>query len=284
LLERRPSDARLIELPKVCPVCGSAVVRVADEAVARCTGGRTVCAAQRKEWIKHFASRRAMDVEGLGDKLIEQLVDRGDVKTPADLYALDAVALATLERMGERSASKVIAAIEDSRKTTLPRVLFALGIPDVGESTALALAEQFGSIEALMAASEAEIQQTPDVGPVVARELAQFFAAPANRELVSALRERGVNWSDMPRRAADLPLAGLTLVLTGTLANTKRDEAEDALRSLGAKVSGSVSKKTSFVIAGADAGSKLAKAQELGIRVLDEDALRQILETKRPPG
>jgi DNA ligase (NAD+) len=283
LLDRRPSDARLIELPKVCPVCGSPVARVADEAVARCTGGRTVCMAQRKEWLKHFASRRAMDIEGLGDKLIEQLVDRGDVKTPADLYALDAAGLATLERMGERSAAKVVAAIDDSRKTTLPRVLFALGIPDVGESTALALAEQFGSIEALMAASEAEIQQTPDVGPVVARELAQFFATAANREIVSVLRERGVTWADMPRRAADLPLAGLTFVLTGTLANTKRDEAEHALRALGAKVSGSVSKKTRFVVAGADAGSKLAKAQELGVRVLDEDALTQILETKRPP-
>jgi DNA ligase (NAD+) len=283
LLDRRPSDAREIELPRVCPVCGSPVARVEDEAVARCTGGRTVCAAQRKEWLKHFAGRRAMDIEGLGDKLIEQLVDRGDVHTPADLYSLEAPGLATLERMGERSAAKVVTAIDVSRKTTLPRVLFALGISEVGESTALALAEQFGSIEALMSASEAEIQQTPDVGPVVARELVQFFATPANRELVSVLRARGVSWPDMPRRAADLSLAGLTFVLTGTLANTKRDVAEDALRSLGAKVSGSVSKKTSYVVAGADAGSKLAKAQELGVAVLDESALAQILETKRPP-
>ncbi len=283
LLERRPADARVIVLPAQCPVCGSAVARVEGEAVARCTGGRVVCAAQRKEWIKHFAGRRAMDIEGLGDKLIEQLVDRGQIASPADLYRLDAATLAALDRMGDKSAAKVLAAIDTSRKTTLPRVLFALGIPDVGESTALALAEQFGSLDALMSARAEQIEQTPDVGPVVAGEVAKFFADPANRELVAALREGGVVWPDLQRRASDLPLTGLTFVLTGTLSTLKRDAAEEALRALGAKTSGSVSKKTHFVVAGADAGSKLEKANALGVRVLDEAALQQILETKRPP-
>jgi DNA ligase (NAD+) len=283
VLERRPADARHIVLPRQCPVCGSRVERVADEAVARCSGGRNVCAAQRKEWLKHFASRRAMDIEGLGDKLIEQLVDRQQVRTPADLYALDVGTLASLDRMGEKSAANVVAAIDTSRKTTLPRLLFALGISDVGEATALALAEQFGSLEALMDARAEQIEQTPDVGPVVAGEVARFFAAAENRELVAELRRRGLTWPDLTRKATDLPLAGFTFVLTGTLTRLKRDEAEDALRALGAKASGSVSKKTHYVVAGADAGAKLAKAQELGVRVLDEMQLIEILETKRPP-
>jgi DNA ligase (NAD+) len=283
LLDRRPADARTVVLPTSCPVCGSPVARVEGEAVARCTGGRVVCAAQRKEWIKHFAGRRAMDIEGLGDKLIEQLVDRDQISTPADLYRLDAAALAALDRMGDKSAAKVLAAIDASRKTTLPRVLFALGIPDVGESTALALAEQFGSLEALMTARAAQIEETPDVGPVVAGEVAKFFADPANRAWVAALQAGGVSWPNLERRASDLPLSGLTFVLTGTLSTLKRDAAEEALRALGAKTSGSVSKKTHYVVAGAEAGSKLEKANALGVRVLDEAALQQILETKRPP-
>jgi DNA ligase (NAD+) len=259
------------------------VERVADEAVARCVGGRRVCAAQRKEWLKHFASRRALDIEGLGDKLIEQLVDRALVTSPADFYRLGAADLAALDRMGEKSAANVVAAIDASKRTTLPRVLFALGVSDVGESTALALAEQFGSLDALMDAPIEMIQTTPDVGPVVAGEVRKFFDAAENRALVADLRERGVTWPDLATRAADLPLAGLTFVLTGSLTDLKRDAAEDALRALGAKVSGSVSKKTSYVVAGADAGSKLTKAQELGVRVLDENELKQILENKRPP-
>jgi DNA ligase (NAD+) len=185
--------------------------------------------------------------------------------------------------MGEKSAANVVAAIDTSRKTTLPRLLFALGISDVGEATALALAEQFGSLEALMDARAEQIEQTPDVGPVVAGEVARFFAAAENRELVAELRRRGLTWPDLTRRATNLPLAGFTFVLTGTLTRLKRDEAEDALRALGAKASGSVSKKTHYVVAGADAGAKLAKAQELGVRVLDEMQLIEILETKRPP-
>ncbi len=283
LPERRPADARPIVLPKRCPVCASPVVRLADEAVARCTGGRRVCAAQRKEWLKHFASRRAMDIEGLGDKLIEQLVDRGVVSTPADFYRLSVQELAALERMGEKSAANVIRAIDRSRATTLPRVLFALGVPDVGESTALALAEQFGSLDALMNASSEQIEQIPDVGPIVAGEVQRFFSDAENRQLVADLRGRGVSWPDLAGRGGEMPLTGLTFVLTGTLTEFKRDAAEDALRALGARVSGSVSKKTSFVVAGADAGSKLTKAQELGVRVLDEGDLKQILESKRPP-
>jgi DNA ligase (NAD+) len=283
LTERRPADAHRIILPAKCPVCDSPVERVADEAVARCVGGRRVCAAQRKEWLKHFASRRALDIEGLGDKLIEQLVDRALVTSPADFYRLGAADLAALDRMGEKSAANVVAAIDASKRTTLPRVLFALGVSDVGESTALALAEQFGSLDALMDAPIEMIQTTPDVGPVVAGEVRKFFDAAENRALVADLRERGVTWPDLATRAADLPLAGLTFVLTGSLTDLKRDAAEDALRALGAKVSGSVSKKTSYVVAGADAGSKLTKAQELGVRVLDENELKQILENKRPP-
>jgi DNA ligase (NAD+) len=271
-------------MPTNCPVCGSPVVRAADEAVARCSGGPRVCSAQRAEWIKHFAGRRAMDIEGLGDKLIEQLVDSGRVQTPADLYALDVTALAQLERMGEKSAGNVIAAIERSKQTTLPRVLFALGIAQVGESTARALAEQFGAIEALQAASAAAIEQTPDVGPVVAREVAAFMALADNRALIARLCALGVHWPvQQGVSGSDAPLAGLTFVVTGTLNGLSRDEAEDQLRALGAKVSSSVSKKTSFLVVGADAGSKLNKAQALGVRILDEAALLAALNTRRPP-
>lgn len=283
LAERRPEGVREVRLPSACPVCGSPVVRDADAAVARCTGGFR-CSAQRKEQLRHFAARRALDIEGLGEKLIDQLVDAGLVRTPADLFRLDRTALAGLARMGEKSADNLLAALDRARETTLPRFLFALGIREVGEATAASLAGHFGGLEALMAADLDAVQQVPDVGPVVAARVVEYFADAGNRELVERLREAGVRWPAPVRAtAADQPLAGLTFVLTGTLESMGRDAAEDALRSLGARTSGSVSKKTHFVVAGADAGSKLRKATELGVRVLDEAALSRILETKRPP-
>ncbi len=282
VVERRPRDARVIRLPAHCPVCGSRVQRDADEAVARCTGGYA-CAAQRCERILHFASRRAMDIEGLGDKLVEQLVTARLVDDPADLYELSVEQLAALERMGPRSAAKLHAAIRDSRATTLPRLLFALGIRDVGESTALALTRHFGSLAALMDADAAAIQQVPDVGPVVAARVTEFFAEPRNRRVIARLRAAGVHWREGPAPpAAGQPLAGQTFVLTGTLASMTRDEAADRLRALGARVAGSVSKKTDYVVAGVDAGSKLRKAQELGVPVLDEAAFHALLKRGQP--
>jgi DNA ligase (NAD+) len=284
LPERRPPDAKPIVMPVECPVCGSPVTRLEDQAVYKCTGGVLKCRAQRAEWIMHFAGRRAMDIEGLGEKLIEQLVADGSVNTPADLYELEAKALAERERMGEKSAQNVIDAINRSKQTTLPRLLFALGIPQVGESTALALALEFGTVEKLAAASADQIEQTPDVGPIVSRSVFEFFQSELARTVVERLLRSGVTYEPIKvEERASLPLAGLTFVITGTLAGLQRDAAEDALRDLGAKVSGSVSKKTSFLIAGADAGSKLAKAQSVGVRVLDETALEQILKTKKPP-
>ncbi len=284
LPEKRPADARDIVMPTKCPVCGSEVRREEDQAVYKCTGGVLKCKAQRAEWIMHFAGRRAMDIEGLGEKLIEQLVEDGSVSNPADLYALTAQFLAERERMGEKSARNVVDAIERSRKTTLPRLLFALGVPQVGESTARALAEQFGDLEPLMKADAAKIEETPDVGPVVSQEVAKFFASPLAQDVVARLVAAGVHWPRIDVAAAEsLPLAGLTFVITGTLAGIQREPAEDALRELGAKVSGSVSKKTSYLVVGADAGSKLAKAQSLGVPILDEAALEQILKTKKPP-
>jgi DNA ligase (NAD+) len=284
LPDKRPADARDIVMPAVCPVCQSPVVREEDQAVYKCTGGVLKCRAQRAEWIMHFAGRRALDIEGLGEKLIEQLVEDGTVSSPADLYDLRVEALAERERMGEKSARNVVDAIEKSKNTTLPRLLFGLGIPQVGESTARALAEQFGKLDELMAASAEQIEETPDVGPIVSREVWRFFASPDAREVIRRLRASGVSWKEQePQKAAALPLSGLTFVITGTLAGMQREPAEDALRELGAKVSGSVSKKTSYLVVGADAGSKLAKAQSLGVPVLDEAALEQILKTKRPP-
>jgi DNA ligase (NAD+) len=285
LPDRRPEDAREIRMPEKCPVCQSPVVRLEEQAVYKCTGGVLKCAAQRAEWLMHFAGRRAMDIEGLGERLIEQLVNDGTVSTPADLYLLDAKSLAERERMGEKSAQNVVDAISRSKKTTLPRLLFALGIPQVGESTALALAQQFGTVEKLEAASAAQIEETPDVGPVVSRSVFEFFQSELARSVIERLKASGVSYEPIRvEERASLPLAGLTVVITGTLAGLQREVAEDALRELGAKVSGSVSKKTSFLIVGADAGSKLAKAQSLGVRILDEAALDQILKTKQPPG
>ncbi len=284
LPELRPGDARDIVMPASCPVCGSPVTRLEDQAVYKCTGGVLKCRAQRAEWLMHFAGRRAMDIEGLGEKLIEQLVNDGTVSTPADLYTLEARTLAERERMGEKSAQNVVDAINKSRKTTLPRLLFGLGIPQVGESTAQALAEQFGSLEKLQQASAEQIEETPDVGPIVSRSVFEFFQSELARSVVERLARSGVEYPriDVKERAA-LPLAGLTFVITGTLAGLQREAAEDALRALGAKVSGSVSKKTSFLVVGADAGSKLARAQSLGVRILDEAALEQILKSKQAP-
>jgi DNA ligase (NAD+) len=284
LPDKRPADARPIVMPSECPVCGSPVVREEDQAVYKCTGGVLKCPAQRAQWIMHFAGRRALDIEGLGEKLIEQLVEDGSVSSPADLYALEAKVLAERERMGEKSAKNVVDAIEKSKATTLPRFLFALGIPQVGESTARALAEHFGRLDDLMKATAGEIEETPDVGPIVSGEVEKFFADPRAQDVIRRLRDAGVRWKDIDvQRAAALPLAGLTFVITGTLAGLQREAAEEALRELGAKVSGSVSKKTSYLVVGADAGSKLAKARQLGVPILDEAALDTIIKTKRPP-
>lgn len=265
------TDADYFRLPSACPECGSAVVRLEDEAVARCTGG-LVCPAQRKASLLHFASRRAMDIEGLGDKLVDQLVDAGLVHTPADLYALTVEQLAVLERMAEKSAQNVHASIAKSRETTLARFLYALGIRQVGEVTAKDLAAHFGTLEALMAADAEALQGAPDVGPIVAESIARFFAEPHNREVIARLRQALVRWPESaPRQAAVAGrFAGKIVVLTGTLATLTRDDAKERLEAAGARVTGSVSKKTDVVIAGAEAGSKLDRAAELGVAVIDE--------------
>jgi len=278
ITDLRPSDARVVTLPARCPVCGSHVTRAEGEAVARCTGG-LVCQAQRRESLRHFASRRAMDIEGLGDKLVEQLVDAGRVETPADLYTLNADELAGLERMGARSAANLIEALERSKRTTLPRFLFALGIRDVGEATALALAGHFGNLDSLETASMEEIQQVRDVGPVVAAHVRDFFAESRNRSVIRQLRRHGVTWPEGARAhaAASGPLEGEIVVITGTLSSMTRDEARDAARAAGATVTDSVSRKTTLLVAGAEAGSKLRKAQELGVNIVDEDTFKRRL-------
>ncbi|GAB4359302.1 MAG: NAD-dependent DNA ligase LigA [Gammaproteobacteria bacterium] len=275
--DRRPPGARKFVMPKRCPVCGSEVVRLEGEAVARCSGG-LYCSAQRKESIKHFASRRAMDIEGLGDKLVDQLVETGLVETVADLYDLTVEQLAGLERMGEKSARNLVNAIEASKETTLQRFLFALGIREVGEATATALASHLGSLDAIRQADEEQLQRVPDVGPVVAGHIVRFFRQPHNIEVVEALIDRGVHWPPVePIVGQEAPLAGQTFVLTGTLRSMTRDEAKARLQALGAKVAGSVSRKTSYVVAGEEPGSKLAKAESLGVAVLDEAAFIALL-------
>ena len=265
------------ELPKACPVCGSAVERPEDEAIARCTGG-LFCPAQRKQALLHFAGRRAMDIEGLGDKIVEQLVDNAIVKTPADLYKLGLLAIVSLERLAEKSAANILAAIDKSRTTTLARFIFALGIRNVGEATARDLARHFGNLDALMAADLDRLQQVPDVGPVVAASVARCFAEPHNIEVIEQLRAAGVNWPEGDALATvSSPIAGKTFVLTGTLPTLTRDEAKDMIEGLGGKVVGSVSKKTDYVVAGAEAGSKLDKAQALGVSILDEMQFRNLL-------
>jgi DNA ligase (NAD+) len=276
-LERREGKVPLVKLPKVCPVCGSPVVREEDQAVARCTGGR-ICAAQRRGEIEHFASRRAMDIQGLGDKLVDQLVERDWVKTPADLFDLKVEQLADLERMADKSAQKLHAAIAAAKTTTLPRFLYALGIRDVGEATALALAQHFADVRALWAASAEEIQQVPDVGPVVGGNVAAYFANPDNRDVVKRLLASGITWPALDKRNASAEFEGKTFVLTGSLTSMTRDEAQEAVTLRGGKVSGSVSKKTHYVVAGSEAGSKLKKAEELGVTVLDEKAFLKLLK------
>lgn len=276
VIARRPPDTRAVQLPDRCPVCGSAVLRAGDEVKARCTGGLT-CAAQRREALRHFASRRAMDIEGLGDKLVEQLADGERVRSAAELYALTSEQLAELPRMGEKSAANLVAAIEASKQTTLARFIFALGIRDVGESGARLLAERFGTLDALMAADEAALTAIDDIGPIAAARVRAFFEDAGNRAAVHALLDAGVHFPEAVREDVEPVLAGSTYVLTGTLSALTRDQAKQALQRLGAKVSGSVSKKTTAVIAGDTPGSKVVKAEELEVPVLDEAALRELI-------
>ncbi len=277
LPDRRPEGAQVFSMPGTCPVCGSAAVREEGEVDFRCTGG-LYCGAQRKQAILHFAQRRAVDIEGLGDKLVEQLVDAGVVKTLPDLYRLGVMALANLDRMAEKSARNVLEALEKSKQTTLPRFLFGLGIRHVGEATAKDLARHFGNLDAIMNASTDQLLAVNDVGPTVAQSIRTFFDQPHNREVVEQLRACGVHWEEgAPLDAASLHLAGKTFVLTGTFPTLRREEAKALLEASGAKVAGSVSKKTDYVVAGEEAGSKLDKARELGVAVIDEAGMLALL-------
>jgi DNA ligase (NAD+) len=272
VLERRPDTAAAIIAPNHCPVCDSPLERAPGEAVLRCSGG-LICGAQRKEAIKHFASRKAMDIDGLGDKLVEQFVDVGLIETVADLYLLTVQKIADLERMGQKSAENLIAALEKSRATTLPRFLYSLGIREVGEATALSLARHFGGLPELMAAPEEKLIEVEDVGPIVASHIHAFFASEFNRVVVRQLSERGVQWPSAQQLGGEQPLAGQTWVLTGNLETMTRSDAKEKLQALGAKVASSVSAKTDCVAAGTSAGSKLAKAEALGVKVIDEQGL-----------
>ena len=284
MLERRPDNAREFVMPTQCPVCGSRIERLPDEAVARCTGG-LFCPAQRKQAIWHFAQRRALDIDGLGEKIIDQLVEQQLVRTPADLFNLGFATLAQLERFAEKSAQNLLDSLETAKHTTLARFIYGLGIRHVGESTAKDLARHFGSLDPLMNASMDELLEVNDVGPVVAESIHQFFAEEHNRTVIEQLRAPGkVSWPEGPPapRAPQGVLAGKTVVLTGTLPTYSREDAKELLETAGAKVSGSVSKKTDYVVAGTEAGSKLTKAEELGIPVLDEDGMRKLLEGHNP--
>ena len=285
--ERRPADAREFIMPTNCPVCGSPIVRPEDEAVARCSGGWTHCGAQKKGGLMHFVSRRAIDVEGLGDQLIEQLVDKNIIHTAADLYTLDKARLSTLDRMAEKSAQNVVDALEKSKNTTFARFIYALGIRNVGESTAKALAQHFGNLDALLHAATWEngiqLLEVADVGPIVARSIAAFLSDADNLALVDKLRGQLYFQESTHVMQNAGPFAGMTFVLTGTLPALSRDEAGALIEAAGGKVSGSVSKKTTYVVAGADAGSKLAKAETLGLAILDEAALLALLAQSNPP-
>jgi DNA ligase (NAD+) len=280
ITRRRTKDVVEFSMPSRCPVCGSAVERPQGDAVARCTAG-LFCPAQRKQALQHFASRRAMDIDGLGKKLIEQLVDNGLVKTAADLYELDADALAGLERMAEKSAGNVVKGISASKHTSLSRFIYALGVRNVGEQTARDLAAHFGQLDAVMEASEEALLQVADIGPVVAASIVKFFREPHNRKVIERLRKAGVHWDEHGGAAKSSGLlAGKTLVLTGTLPGMTRDQAKERIEAAGGKVTGSVSKKTDYVVAGAEPGSKLVKARELGIAVVDEPGLLELLAHK----
>jgi DNA ligase (NAD+) len=277
VLDKRGPGTKVFSMPTKCPICGSAVVKGQDEAVARCSGG-LYCPAQRKQALLHFASRRAMDIEGLGDKLVDQLVDAGLVHTPADLYKLKLPQVSALDRMAEKSAANVLAALDRSRRTTLQRFIFSLGIRNVGESTARDLAAHFGGLERLVAASPEELESAPDVGPVVAKSIRQFFDEPHNLKVIRELRSAGIAWPEgEPRRVSPSGQAR-TFVLTGSLGTMTRDEARAMIEAKGHKVSGSVSKKTDYLVAGEESGSKLAKANELGVKVLDEKQFLKLME------
>lgn len=283
LLERRPVDAREFNMPRTCPVCGAHVSKQPDEAIWRCSGG-LFCPAQRKQALLHFASRRALDIEGLGDKLVDQLVEQQLVHTPADLYKLNLSTLAQLERMGEKSAQNLLDAIEHSKQTTLARFIYALGIRNVGEATAKELARHFATLDNFMAADETRLQLVPDIGPIVAQSISTFFAEPHNIEVITQLHAVGVQWPEQAEKAVQLlPLNAKIFVLTGTLASMSRDEAKSRLETLGARVTGSVSQKTDYVVAGAEAGTKLGKAQQLNIAVLDEQQFLQLLSASEMP-
>ncbi|HIF9147971.1 TPA: NAD-dependent DNA ligase LigA [Photobacterium damselae] len=276
---RRPADASPVIFPTECPVCQSKVERIEGEAVARCTGG-LFCQAQRKEALKHFVSRKALDVDGCGEKVIEQLVDREMVTTPADLFRLSAGVVTALERMGPKSAQKLVDALGNAKETTLPRFIYSLGIREVGEATAANLAHYFETLEALMTASKEQLIEVPDVGEIVAAHIFNFFREEHNLAVVNDLRDVGIHWPDIEKVADDVELLfeGKTVVLTGSLSQLSRTEAKEALQKLGAKVTGSVSKKTDLVVAGEAAGSKLTKAQELGIEVWDEQQLIDFMQ------
>ena len=277
LLDKRMAGAEIFTMPRICPVCGSSAVREEGEADYRCTGG-LFCGAQRKEAILHFAHRRAVEVDGLGDKLVEQLVDANIIRTLPDLYKLGLTALANLDRMADKSATNLLSAIEESKQTTLPRFVFGLGIRHVGEATAKELARHFGKLDAIMDATEEQLLSVSDVGPIVAKSLCTFFDQSHNREVVEQLRACGVTWEEgEPAASTPKPLSGKTFVITGTLPTLSRDQAKDMLEAAGAKVAGSVSKKTDYLLAGTDAGSKLDKALALGVIVIDEKLLMNML-------
>ena len=282
VLERRVEGAQPFIMPTACPACGSAIERLPGEAVARCTGG-LVCPAQRKRALEHFAQRRALDIDGLGEKIIDQLVEQNLVRTPADLFNLGFSTLVALERFADKSAQNLIDSLEKAKHTKLERFIFALGIPDVGESTAKDLARHFGSLDPILNASVETLMEVEGIGPVVAESIYQFFAEAHNRTVIDQLRAN-VTWPEGPPapRAPQGVLAGKTIVLTGTLPTLAREQAKEMLEAAGAKVAGSVSKKTDYVVAGAEAGSKLAKAEELGIKILDEDGMRKLLEGDKP--
>jgi DNA ligase (NAD+) len=273
---RRATQIKKITMPKHCPVCHSMIEQVEGEAASRCTGG-LICPAQRKENIKHFASRRAMDIEGLGDKLVEQLVDTQLLNSAADIYDLTQEQLANLERMGDKSAQNLLEQIEKSKSTSFARFLYALGIREVGEATAKLLATYFRTLAALKVANEDELQSVPDIGPVVAAHIAHFFHEQHNRDIIAKLMKAGIHWEEV-KQSKHVPLMGKTFVITGTLSDMSREEAKERLEKLGAKVAGSVSGKTSFVIVGADAGSKLEKAKELNVAILEDKEFQRFLK------
>ncbi|MGH9932578.1 MAG: NAD-dependent DNA ligase LigA, partial [Pyrinomonadaceae bacterium] len=281
MIERRPAKSSAVRLPQKCPVCRSTVEREEGEAVARCTGA-LICPAQLKESLRHFASRRALDIEGLGSKLIEQLVDSGMVRNPGDLFKLNAEQLAVLERMGERSSANLVESFARSKQTTFARFLHALGIRDVGETTAEALARHFSTLESLRSSSVEAIEEVPDIGPITAGHVHAFFAEPRNAKVIDALIGHGVRWPAAQTVVTrDSPLTGKTVVLTGRLSTISRDEAGDQIRKLGGKVAGSVSKNTDFVVVGDEAGSKLKKATQLGVKILEEDEFLKMIGRKR---